>query len=135
MPSFLAARAVGDLLWTPVRSMRAVARLLASPRRLATGATQTALGLAAMSGAVRPLEGTSLTGPLDGSRRYSWTTVSLDDVAAVRRAFGGTVNDVALAAVTGAFRELLLARGEEPGPHSLRSLVPVSTRAAQGAGP
>ena len=46
VPSFLAARAVGDLLWTPVRSMRAVARLLASPRRLATGATQTALGLA-----------------------------------------------------------------------------------------
>jgi diacylglycerol O-acyltransferase len=56
--------------------------------------------------------------------------VSLDDVGTVRRAFGGTVNDVALAAVTGAFRELLLARGEEPGPHSLRSLVPVSTRAA-----
>jgi diacylglycerol O-acyltransferase len=129
-PSFFVARAVGDLLATPLRATRVTARLLASPRRLATRATQTALGLAAMSGALRPLEDTSLTGALDGSRRYSSTTVSLDDVSAVRRAFGGTVNDVALAAVTGAFRELLLARGEEPGPHSLRSLVPVSTREA-----
>jgi WS/DGAT/MGAT family acyltransferase len=129
-PSLFVARAAWDLAWTPVRTTRVVARLLASPRRLAARATQTALGLAAMSGALRPLEDTSLTGPLDGSRRYSWTTASLDDVRAVRRSFGGTVNDVALAAVTGAFRELLLARGEEPGPHSLRSLVPVSTRAA-----
>ena len=39
-----------------------------------------------------------------------------------------TVNDVALAAVTGGFRQLLLSRGEEPDAHALRSLVPVSTR-------
>jgi len=38
------------------------------------------------------------------------------------------VNDVALAAVTGGFRRLLLARGETPNAHALRSLVPVSTR-------
>ena len=39
------------------------------------------------------------------------------------------MNDVALAAISGGFRALLLARGEEPGPHMVRSLVPVSVRA------
>jgi hypothetical protein len=42
--------------------------------------------------------------------------------------YGVTVNDVALAAVTGGFRLLLMSRGEEPDEHTLRSLVPVSTR-------
>ena len=39
------------------------------------------------------------------------------------------MNDVFLAAISGGFRALLLARGEEPGPHEVRSLVPVSVRA------
>jgi WS/DGAT/MGAT family acyltransferase len=50
-------------------------------------------------------------------------------VKAIKRELGGTVNDVALAAISGGFRALLLARGEEPGPHMVRSLVPVSVRA------
>jgi len=36
---------------------------------------------------------------------------------------GGSVNDVALAAITGGFRQLLLSRGETPDARSLRSLV------------
>ena len=39
------------------------------------------------------------------------------------------MNDVVLAAISGGFRALLLARGEQPGPHMVRSLVPVSVRA------
>jgi diacylglycerol O-acyltransferase len=39
------------------------------------------------------------------------------------------VNDVVLAAISGGYRALLLARGEQPGPHMVRSLVPVSVRA------
>jgi WS/DGAT/MGAT family acyltransferase len=39
------------------------------------------------------------------------------------------VNDVVLAAISGGFRALLLARDEQPGPHMVRSLVPVSLRA------
>ena len=39
------------------------------------------------------------------------------------------MNDVFLAAISGGFRALLLARGEQPGPHMVRSLVPVSVRA------
>jgi WS/DGAT/MGAT family acyltransferase len=47
----------------------------------------------------------------------------------IKREFGGTVNDVVLAAISGGFRAPLLARGERPGPHMVRSLVPVSLRA------
>ena len=45
------------------------------------------------------------------------------------RAFDVTINDVALAAITDAFRNLLLGRGEKPQRDSLRTLVPVSVRA------
>jgi WS/DGAT/MGAT family acyltransferase len=39
-----------------------------------------------------------------------------------------TINDVVLAAISGALRTLLLERGEEPTPNAVRSLVPVSVR-------
>ena len=72
---------------------------------------------------------TSLTGHLDGSRRYAWTDVSLADIRNVRQEYAVTVNDVALAAITGGFRRLLLSRGEVPDAHAVRSLVPDSARA------
>ena len=50
-----------------------------------------------------------------------------DDVKAIKRAAGVTVNDVCLAVVAGALRETALARGEAPRP--LRAMVPVSLRA------
>lgn len=122
-------RAVWGLAWSPVAGARAVGAALRSPRQLAGRAGQTAKGMLALTSALRPVQDSSLTGPLGTSRRYAWTTVSLHDVQTVRHQLGGTVNDVALAAVTGGFRALLLFRGEVPSAHTLRSLVPVSTRA------
>ena len=60
---------------------------------------------------------------------------TLDDVRTIRLAFGGTVNDVVLAAVTSGFRALVVARGEDPAKVALRTLVPVSVRADRGTGP
>jgi diacylglycerol O-acyltransferase len=51
-------------------------------------------------------------------------------VKAIKQALGGTVNDTVLAAISGGFRAVLLARGERPAPHMVPSLVPVSLRAA-----
>lgn len=48
----------------------------------------------------------------------------------VSRSFGVTLNDVALAAITSSYRTMLLDRGESPGPHALRTLIPVSMRSA-----
>jgi WS/DGAT/MGAT family acyltransferase len=122
------ARAVWDLARVPAVGARAIGEAALSPRQLIRRTGQTAKGWLSMSGALRPVDRSSLTGRLDGSRRYAWTSVPMDDIAAVRSGFGGTVNDVALTAVTGGFRRLLLSRGETPTAHTLRSLVPVSTR-------
>ena len=72
--------------------------------------------------------GSSLTGPIGPRRRWMRTRVSLDDVRRIRAAFGGTVNDVVLTAVTRGFRELLAGRGEPLEGRTVTTLIPVSTR-------
>jgi WS/DGAT/MGAT family acyltransferase len=122
------SRAMWDAARTPVSGGRALAGALTSPRRLVWRTSQTAKGLFTLAGALPPVDRSSLNGSLDGSRRYAWTAASMSDIRGVRERFGVTVNDVSLAAIAGGFRQLLLARGETPEPHTLRTLVPVSTR-------
>lgn len=124
-----AARGLWDSARGPAAGIRALGAALGAPLRLGYLAVRTAKGLITITGALRPVDASSLTGPLGGSRRYAWTTASLADIRSVRHRFGVSVNDVALAAATGGFRQLLLSRGEEPTAHAVRSLVPVSTRA------
>jgi diacylglycerol O-acyltransferase len=71
----------------------------------------------------------SLNGPIGPHRRWAWTEGKFEEFKAVRRAFGGTVNDVVLAAITGGFRDLLQGRGELSSEKLVvRSMVPVSVR-------
>ncbi len=128
MLSFTAA-GVLELMTSPVHAVRVAAGALTAPLRLARTVAASTEGLVKLASAARPVHATSLTGTLDGSRRYAWTSTTLTDIRAVRAAHGVTVNDVALAAVTGGFRRLLEQRGEVPDAHALRSLVPVSMRA------
>ncbi len=53
---------------------------------------------------------------------------SIGDVRTIRSAFGGTVNDVVLAAVSGGYRDMLLSHGEDADRALVRSVVPVSMR-------
>jgi diacylglycerol O-acyltransferase len=85
-------------------------------------------GFVSLMGVVRPLHRSSIDGPIGPHRRWDWARSTLADVKQVRQAFGGTVNDVVLAAITSGFRSLLLGRGEVPDGHTVRSLVPVSVR-------
>jgi diacylglycerol O-acyltransferase len=73
---------------------------------------------------------TSLNVALSEHRRIAVTEVSLEEIKAITRALGGTVNDVILALVTASLRELLIARGETPPAAGLRAMVPVNIRAA-----
>ncbi len=75
-----------------------------------------------------PAAGTSLRGSVTNMRRYSAARVSLKEVETVCQAFGVTLNDVALAAITDSFRTMLLRRGEKPRRNSLRTMIPVSVR-------
>lgn len=108
-----------------LRIIRAAARRprasLAQGRDLLRGATSSA-------GLLRPLEKSSLTGPVGPHPTWSCAYVHLSDVKAVRTALGGTVNDVVLTLVSGGLRELLRSRGEDVADRTIRALVPVSVR-------
>ncbi|MFI1461901.1 wax ester/triacylglycerol synthase family O-acyltransferase [Nocardia carnea] len=64
-------------------------------------------------------------------RRYGVAESNLADIRNICAAFEVTVNDVAVAAVTGAVRSVLIAQGRDPATEHLRILVPVSTRPAR----
>ena len=58
-----------------------------------------------------PTRPSSIEGSIGPHRVWAHSSASLEDVKTIRSAFGGTVNDVVLAAVAGGYRELLLKRG------------------------
>jgi diacylglycerol O-acyltransferase len=95
-------------------------------RRVATAALSAGRGSLALGSALVPVHGPSVTGVVGPGRRYAWTSVPLASASSVRHSLGVTVNDVALAAVTAGFRDLLRHRGHDPHPRAVRSLVPVS---------
>jgi WS/DGAT/MGAT family acyltransferase len=73
----------------------------------------------------------SLNGPLGATRSYRAVPFALDDLAAIKTALGGTINDVVLAISAGALRRLLLARGETPPAAGLRAQIPVNIRTSE----
>jgi WS/DGAT/MGAT family acyltransferase len=73
---------------------------------------------------------TPLNEAIGPHRRFDWREMPLDEVKAVRRALGCTINDVVLATVTGAVREFLQLRGHELEGIDFRIAAPVSIRNA-----
>ena len=74
----------------------------------------------------RLVEKTSLNRPTSARRQLDAVAVPLADAVSLAHRLGGTVNDVVLAAVTGALIKVLAARGEHPA--RLVVSVPVSGR-------
>ena len=70
----------------------------------------------------------SLNATIGAHRRFAVIDAELSEIKAIKRALGGTVNDVALTVVTSGLRALLLARGEDPPRDGLRAMVPVNLR-------
>jgi WS/DGAT/MGAT family acyltransferase len=101
---------------------RSVLTTAARAEHLAVGAAELTASL------FSPAPESSLSGRVTTLRRFSVARVPLADLQEVGRAFGVTLNDVALAAITDSYRRILLDRGERPGRNSLRTLVPVSVR-------
>jgi len=124
----LAASAAVDLVARPAKGAVALAGALTRPRDTVRQASQTARAVAKLAASAWPTTGSSLSGPIGRQRRYAWARASLTDVKAIKREFGGTVNDVVLAAISSGFRALLISRGEHPRHRMVRSLIPVSLR-------
>ncbi len=120
-----------ELLTEAVRDTAAdaarLARAVATPWRLAE---PVATGLVALAHAVAPVAPRSpLNRASSPHRKLGQLCRELDELRAVRHAFGVTVNDVLLAAVAGALRGFLAERDEEPR-EPLKVMVPVSRRQA-----
>ena len=80
----------------------------------------------------RPLPWTSLNGPISPYRALATLARPLDELRAIKRAYGCTVNDVVLAASSGGVRRHLERHGETPA--RLKAMVPVNVRASGAAG-
>ena len=118
-------RVVYDVDGAPPDEVVGLRAVPGRPNRAAQALRAVRGGLA-LSGALAPVHGPSVTGPIRAGRRYAWRRVRISSVHDLRRTLGVTLNDVALASVAGGFRTLLEHRGLDPHPHAVRSLVPVS---------
>lgn len=112
--SLRAARSAARLAATPVGG---AARIAGTLRRAA---------LAAGEDLLRPAPSSLLNQRIGPRRTLVRHSVRVEDVQAARGADGATLNDVCLATVAGALRELAIARGESP--RVLKAMVPVSVR-------
>ena len=127
----LACDAAGSVVRSPVQ----VARGAVSAVRGPVAAAETAVaGLALGRRAARGGSASTLNGRIGPSRRYTWTSYPLEDVKRVRRALGGTLNDVVVATATRGFRDLLLARGEPLEGSTVRVIIPIALHARDARG-
>jgi WS/DGAT/MGAT family acyltransferase len=138
-------RGAGDLLSAPLRiatmplrigrdavaGARGAIGVARHPDR-ARGALRRAvsMGEVLLRDEVVPAPHTSLNDPIGGKRRLETRRVGLEEVKGVKRALGGTVNDVVLAAATGGLRRLLTERGEALPEAGVRAMVPMNVRRA-----
>lgn len=126
----LVTDAVTDQLRRPQAAVDTVRRAAADARTAVTSLVQTG---GAMLVAARTATRTAPVNPLNAAigqqRRYATSAGELDAYKIIRKAHGGTVNDVVLAVVAGGLRRWLLGRGEPVLAASVvRAMVPVSVR-------
>jgi WS/DGAT/MGAT family acyltransferase len=129
-PLDLVVQAVADNLRRPTQVLETVRGDVVDIRATAArfaGAAGTVLSQVRTS--LRPAPASPLEVRVGEQRRVGMAATTLDDHRRVRKAYGGTVNDVVLATVAGALRTWLLTRGESVTPATtLRAMVPVSVQ-------
>ncbi|MFZ1652901.1 MAG: wax ester/triacylglycerol synthase family O-acyltransferase [Candidatus Nanopelagicales bacterium] len=131
----LMAAAVGDLARSPANVVDNVRTGLSDVSRTATSVGRHMVGIAAAAITVaRPTTSSPLNAEIGEQRRYGTAHAKLTDLKDIRRAHGGTVNDVVLAITAGALRAWLMTRGESVSNRStIRAMVPVSVRSDETA--
>jgi WS/DGAT/MGAT family acyltransferase len=126
----LLAEALLERATVPGEMVRGVRALVRGPHAVASRAAKSlgALGELVLTGA-QPAPPSVFNVPIGPHRRFTWVRGDLDQFKAVKNALGGTVNDVVLAAVTGALGRYMRRHGQEMDRPPLRAMVPVSVRA------
>ncbi len=121
--------AVAGLGKDAVRGVRAI-----NPATLRKAARVGAAGLALTRRNLVPDLRSPLTGPIGTTRAFDFCAIPFTDVSTVRKAFGGTVNDVVLTIVLDGFRDLLTHRGQSVQGKQLRLMNPVALRERDAEG-
>jgi diacylglycerol O-acyltransferase / wax synthase len=126
----LLADAVLERATAPAEIVRGVRAALRGPRQVASRLADATLGLGAVARAgLRAAPPSPLNVRIGPHRRFTWVDGELEQFKAIKNGLAGTVNDVVLAAVTGALRRHL-ERHDALAPDAvLRAMVPVSVRA------
>jgi WS/DGAT/MGAT family acyltransferase len=77
---------------------------------------------------------TPINAPIGPHRRFDWLRTPIAEIKQVRKSLGGSLNDVVLTAVTGAFRRFLRDRGVALDDLDFRVMTPVSVRSESERG-
>jgi WS/DGAT/MGAT family acyltransferase len=103
------------------------------PRTLGFTAAATVKGLTELI-PMLPGQESPFNAPIGRQRAWATARAPLADIKEIRKALGGTVNDVVITAIAGGVRDLLLERGLDPTDVPVRTMVPVSMRGADEHG-
>ena len=126
----MAARGVRALIGLPFDAAARAVGAATRPSEALAGTREALEGIGEVVWAgMNPAPETPLNVDIGPHRRFVWVRHELRDFKRVKDAFGGTVNDVVLAVVSGALQKWLRSRGMRTEGLELRALVPVSIRA------
>jgi len=130
----LVVDAVADLTTRPSEMLDVVRFAASDVREAVTKVAGTAGNiLRVVWRTVNPAPRSLLNDAKSGQRRFATVRADLQDFKKIRRAHGGSVNDVILTVITGALRSWLLSRAEAVTAHTVvRAMVPVSIRPGTG---
>jgi diacylglycerol O-acyltransferase / wax synthase len=130
----LLADALLERATSPAEVVRGGRAALRGPRRVAQELGHGLDALRQILGTARSAPPTPLNVPIGPHRRVAWVRADLGQFKRIKNEFGGTVNDVVLAAVAGALRRYLRARGYDTSELEVRAMAPVSVRAEHERG-
>ena len=133
----LVVGALTDYVKRPTQALDTARSAVFDARATASKVGGVASGVLASAVSIaRPAPDSPLNVRIGEQRRFGMAATDLDDYKLVRKAHGGTVNDVVLATVAGALRAWLLTRGEAVTRSTvIRAMVPVSVRSGTQTGP
>jgi WS/DGAT/MGAT family acyltransferase len=128
----LALEALVERGGEPLRMAGGMARLAASPDRgVRLAGTLRRAALAVGEDLARPAPASHVNVPIGPRRTLVHHATPIEQLLEVKRRRGVTLNDVALAAVAGALRQIALLRRTIPTP--LKVMIPVSVRSDEEA--
>jgi diacylglycerol O-acyltransferase len=125
----LVARGIADAVAAPIKLAERAVEVVKNPETTARKVVEGLEGVGEIVSAFAdPAPDIPLNEEIGPHRRYVWARSELATFKRIKDTFGGTVNDVVLAVITGALREWLHGRGIRTEGLELRALVPVSIR-------